>query len=149
MTKIVQKTTLQSSIEEVFDLNRNIDFHQYSASQTQEKAIAGRTSGLIELNEVVKWKGKHFGFWLTHTSKITEMNYPYFFTDEMIQGNFLFFKHQHYFQQEGDLVIQTDILEYKVPFGIIGKIFDFLFLKRYLKNFLEIRNQSIKKFTEK
>ena len=39
----------------------DIDFHQESASQTQEKAIKGVTSGQIGLGEMVTWRGKHFG----------------------------------------------------------------------------------------
>jgi len=53
MTKLQFKTLIHAPINQVFDLSRNIDFHMLSAKQTNEKAIAGRTSGLIRLNETV------------------------------------------------------------------------------------------------
>lgn len=53
MTKIQVNTTIKAPIEIVFNNCRNIDIHQYSASKTNEKAIAGRTSGLINKGETV------------------------------------------------------------------------------------------------
>ena len=74
MTTINLTTIVKAPIQKVFDINRNIDIHQNSASGTNEKAIAGVTSGLINLNETVTWRGKHFGFYLTHKSRMTAMN---------------------------------------------------------------------------
>ncbi len=150
MTTIKLKTYIKAPIEDVFNLSRNIDFHVISAKQTNEKAISGRTCGLIGLNETVTWKGKHFGMYLTHQSKITSFVSPISFTDEMIEGNFKSFKHQHIFR--GTSFSKTemlDILEYETPFRILGKIFDRLILKRYLTRFLTLRNQSIKLHLEK
>jgi len=48
-------THIKAPIQAVFDLSRDIDFHQESASKTREKAVAGRMSGLIELGETVTW----------------------------------------------------------------------------------------------
>ncbi len=143
MTTIKLKTYIKAPIEDVFNLSRNIDFHVISAKQTNEKAIAGRTFGLIELNETVTWKGKHFGLYLTHQSKITTLQSPNSFTDEMIKGNFKSFKHQHIFNTTSSETEMIDILEYETPYSILGKIFDGLILKRYLTNFLTQRNLSI------
>lgn len=79
MTKIILLTKIKAPIETVFNLSRNIDIHLLSTSHTNEKAVAGKTSGLIELNETVTWKGKHFGFYLKHSSRITEMEFPNYF----------------------------------------------------------------------
>lgn len=42
-----------------------------------------------------------------------------------------------------------DIFNYKSPFGILGKFADWLFLKRYMSNFLLKRNHLIKEHCEK
>lgn len=70
MSKIILNTKIQSDIQTVFDLARDIDLHQKSTFKTGEKAIAGRTSGLIELGETVTWKAKHLGVVQTLTTKI-------------------------------------------------------------------------------
>lgn len=149
MTQIKVTTTINTPIEIVFNNCRNIDIHQYSASKTNEKAIAGRTSGLINKGETVTWKGKHFGIYLKHQSIITEMDFPNYFVDEQLKGHFKSFKHQHFFIKKENLTIMTDILEYETPFGFFGKIFNRLLLKNHLTKFIQNRNKIIKQITEK
>ncbi len=148
MSKIHLKTIIKADIETVFDLARDIDLHQKSASQTNETAVAGKTSGLIEEGESVTWRAKHLGFYETHTSKIIEMQKLHQFTDIMLEGAFKSFKHQHVFKTNDNKTIMIDILEFESPFGVIGKIFNFIFLKNYLKNFLLKRNKIIKTLAE-
>ncbi|MBT2622476.1 MULTISPECIES: SRPBCC family protein [Chryseobacterium] len=148
MSRICLETIIKADIDVVFDLARDIDLHQKSTFKTKEKAIAGRTSGLIELNETVTWRAKHLGFYQTHTSKISSMEKPYEFTDIMLKGTFKSLKHQHLFKQEGKNTIMTDIFEFESPFNIVGKLFNTFFLKNYLKGFLLERNATIKKAAE-
>ncbi|HLP64986.1 SRPBCC family protein [Flavobacterium sp.] len=148
MTSIHLITRIKAPVQDVFDAARNIDLHQNSAYQTHEKAIAGKTSGWIELGETVTFKGKHFGIYLTHTSKIIKMEKPHFFVDKMIEGKFKSFKHLHFFEEKEGVTIMTDILEYETPFGFFGKLFDRLLLKNHLEKFLLERNQILKENTE-
>lgn len=148
MTSIHLITDIKAPMQEVFDAARNIDLHQSSAYKTQETVIAGKTSGLIELCETVTFRGKHFGVYLTHTSKIIKMEKPFSFVDEMMQGKFKSFKHFHLFEEKEGVTVMTDILEYETPFGFFGKLFDGLFLKKHLKRFLLERNHILKEHLE-
>jgi ligand-binding SRPBCC domain-containing protein len=149
MTTIHLTTKIKAPKQIVFDASRNIDIHQQSASKSDEIAIAGITSGLINLNETVTWRGKHFGFYLTHKSRITAMNFYDYFVDEMEEGKFKFFKHEHFFQEQNGITIMKDKLQYETPFGIFGQVFDSLFLKKHLINFLLERNKTLKEVSEK
>ena len=51
MPAITLTTQVNAPIETVFDLSRSIDLHVESTYQTNEKAIAGCTSGLINLGD--------------------------------------------------------------------------------------------------
>lgn len=141
-------TKISAPLQTVFDLSRNIDVHQLSASQTAEKAIAGKTSGLIGFDETVTWQGRHFGLLLTHQSRITAFEAPYYFVDEMEKGHFKSFRHEHFFEQQHGLTIMTDKLFYETPFGIFGKLFDGLVLKKHLTKFLLNRNEILQKLSE-
>jgi hypothetical protein len=92
MTTIHLTTIIKAPKQIVFDVSRNIDIHQQSAASSREKAIAGVTAGLINLNETVTWHGKHFGFYLTHKSRITAMTFYDYFADEMVEGKFKSFR---------------------------------------------------------
>ncbi|WP_320814623.1 SRPBCC family protein [Flavobacterium sp.] len=149
MTTIHLITKIKAPIETVFNNSRDITVHIKTASKTNEKAIAGISSGLIELNETVTWQGIHFGLKLQHQSKITQMQFPNHFTDEMIKGSFKSFKHEHTFTHENGTTIMEDKLMYETPFGIFGKLFDKIVLEKYLTNFLLERNRSLKILSEK
>jgi ligand-binding SRPBCC domain-containing protein len=72
------------------------------------------------------------------------MDFYDYFVDEMEEGNFKTFKHQHFFEEINGVTIMTDLLEYETPFGILSKAFDFLFLKKHLSHFIKKRNEFIK-----
>jgi ligand-binding SRPBCC domain-containing protein len=149
MPRIELFTTINAPIEVCFDTARSIDVHVASTRHTGEQAIAGRTSGLIELGETVTWRAKHFGIWQTLSSKVTALNYPSFFADEMVNGAFRAFRHEHYFTRDGKQTIMRDVFVFESPFGVLGKLANVLFLIRYMTNLLVKRNLVIKEVAEK
>ena len=148
MTLIKLETFVNEPRERVFDLARSIDLHKVSTLGTNEEAIAGKTSGLIGMNESVTWRAKHFGIYQKLTSKITEYDRPNYFADEMLKGAFAEFKHEHHFEETNDGTLMTDFFDYKSPFGILGKLADKLFLKKYMTVLLTERNRIVKEFAE-
>jgi ligand-binding SRPBCC domain-containing protein len=148
MPKIELLTEINAPIEKVFDLARSIDLHMESTKQTGEQAIAGRTSGLIEPDETVTWRAKHFGIWQTLTSKITEFDHPNFFADEMVKGAFKSFRHEHHFIKVDDHTVMKDVFVFESPFGILGRLFSWLVLTKYMTKLLEDRNRVIKEAAE-
>ncbi|MCZ4410015.1 SRPBCC family protein [Cryomorphaceae bacterium 1068] len=148
MPRIELQTEIKADIETVFDLSRSIDLHKLSTQQTNETAVAGKTSGLIGLNETVTWRAKHFGIYQHLTSKITAYDRPTYFVDEMISGAFKRFKHEHRFSATDGGTLMTDIFDYESPFGILGKLVDQLILEKYMTNLLTQRNSVVKEVAE-
>ncbi|MFD1553169.1 cell division protein [Putridiphycobacter roseus] len=148
MPRIELKTEIEAEIRIVFDLSRSIDLHKISTEHTNETAIAGKTSGLIELGESVTWRAKHFGIYHKLTSEITEFKKNEYFVDEMVEGAFKQFRHEHHFKNMNEKTIMTDYFDYVSPFGLLGKIADKLFLKKYMVELLTKRNQTITEFAE-
>lgn len=137
-------TEIDAPIERCFDLARSIDFHLAAAAHTGEQAVGGVTSGLIGLDETVTWRAKHLGVRQFLTSKITAMNQPYSFQDEMLKGAFKRMCHEHTFEERNGKTILTDKFSYESPLGILGTIADTLFLEQYMTRFLSDRNQMLK-----
>jgi len=148
MTKIKLDTYIEAPIERVFDLARSIDLHKLSTTGTNEEAIAGRTQGLIEINETVTWRAKHFGIYQNLTVQVTQMDRPNLFADRMISGAFSTMEHDHFFEREGLGTKMTDILQFTSPFGFIGELVNRLFLKKYMTKFLKSKNTELKKIAE-
>lgn len=148
MPTILLQTTIHSSIEICFDLARSIDLHMLSTADTYEKAVAGITSGLINLNETVTWQATHFGIRQELTSKITAFERPHHFRDEQQKGAFRYIIHDHYFDKVKDVVIMKDVFRFQSPFGLTGRIIDRFILFNYLRKLLIKRNNTIKEFAE-
>ena len=148
MPRIELRTEINASKEIVFDLSRSIDLHKISTEHTNEEAISGKTSGLIGMNESVTWRAKHFGITQTLTSKITEFDKPNYFSDEMVEGVFKRFKHEHHFSDSQNGMVMTDFFDYESPLGFLGRIADSLFLQKYMTELLAHRNLIIKDFAE-
>jgi ligand-binding SRPBCC domain-containing protein len=148
MAKIHLTSFIAAPIERVFDLCRSINLHQLSTASTNEKAIDGVMTGLINKNETVTWQAKHLFKTRQFTSKITEMKSPVFFTDEMIKGDFKSFHHEHHFKTVANGTIMINLLNFETPYGTLGKMLNSIFLKSYLEKFLIKRNEVIKEYAE-
>jgi len=148
MPSIELITHVNSDIQICFDLSRSIDLHKISTVKTNEKAIDGKISGLIGLNEFVTWEAKHLGVTQRLTSLITEFKEPFYFKDEQIKGVFKSIVHHHYFELKDNVVIMKDVFVFQSPFGILGKLVNVLFLKNYMFKLLKERNRVIKEYAE-
>ena len=132
----------------VFDLNRNISLHKISMEHVKEEAVGGVTSGLVNKEDTVTWKGKHLFKTRYFTSKITEMKPFETFTDKMVKGDFKFFEHQHFFKPAENGTIVIDIIKYETPYGFIGELVNKFYLSSYLEKLISHRNKVIKQYAE-
>ncbi|MED4604110.1 SRPBCC family protein [Paenibacillus validus] len=148
MPVIRMELFIEAPPELCFDLARSIDVHMLSMSGSQERAIGGRTSGLIELGETVTWEAVHFGVRQQLTAKITEMDKPHRFVDEMVKGAFARFYHEHTFMPEAEGTRMTDTFDYTSPCGPLGWLADAWFLERYMRRLLAERNAVVKRLAE-
>lgn len=148
MPTIYLNTYIKADIQTVFDLSRSVELHEKSTAHTHEKAIGGKTSGLMDLNDSVTWRAKHLGFYQKLSTQITQMKAPYFFVDEMQKGIFKSFTHRHSFESTDGGIWMRDEFIYQSPLGILGRLADVLFLKNYMRRFLIQRNQTIQQMAE-
>ena len=132
--------------EVLFDLARHIGVHKESMSKYKEDAVAGTRFGLLEKGETVTWRGKHLYRDRILRMKMTEMVRPDMYVVEQVQGGFKSLRHEYHFKtcENGSLLI--NLFHYEVKYGWFGKIMDHLVLRRYLKNILEERNQTIRDY---
>ncbi|PZD78276.1 SRPBCC family protein [Mesonia sp. K7] len=149
MRTIILETIINAPIERVFDLARSIDLHKLSTKGTNEEAIAGKTSGLIELGETVTWRAKHFGIYQNLCVVVTDYKKPYLFVDKMTKGAFSSMKHIHRFEGIKDNKTRMiDRFTFEAPLGFVGKIVESLFLESYMRKFLTEKNKELKTVAE-
>ena len=148
MPTIEIRTVIHAPPERCFDLARSVELHTLSTSSTGERAIAGRTSGLMELGDEVTWRARHLGVWQTLTSRITVFDRPRRFRDSMVRGAFSRFDHDHEFDIDGAGTVMTDRFDYEAPLGLLGRIAEIAFLNAYMRRFLQERCDVVKRVAE-
>ena len=148
MPRLTVTTVIAAPVQRCFDLARDIDLHLESLAHSGERAVAGRTSGLIGLGEEVTWRGRHFGVVQDFTSRITAFDPPRHFRDEMVRGAFRSFVHDHRFAEAGGVTRMTDVVEFQAPWGRLGRLAEALFLSRYVRRLLVQRASAIQRTAE-
>ena len=148
MPAIVLKTQIAAPIETVFDLARSVDLHVDTMSTTNERAVAGRTSGLVEMGDTVTWEATHFLVRQKLTVSIVAFERPNHFRDSMVSGAFSRFDHDHDFMVTENSTLMTDTFDFTSPFGPLGHIANYLFVTRHMRKLLETRNFVIKSIAE-
>jgi len=138
-------TSIAAPTERVFDLCRSVDAHVATAGATDERAIAGVTSGLLGLGDQVTWSARHLGRRWSLTSRITAFERPHRFRDSMVEGVFRRFDHDHEFMADGGGTLVRDVFDFTSPWGVLGRIADALLVTRHMRRFLEVRMQAIRR----
>ncbi len=148
MPTIHLTTFIAAPANVVFELSRHIGLHKESMATFKEEAVAGTRFGLIEKDETVTWRARHFFKSRLMRIKVTSMKKPEMFTDEQLQGDFKMMKHEHHFKACENGTILIDLFHFESPYGVLGQWFNNLYLTKYLRRLLEQRNKSIKDCAE-
>jgi ligand-binding SRPBCC domain-containing protein len=141
-------TEIRAPIERVFDLARDVDLHTVSMRRHGEVAVAGRTSGLLELGEEITWQARHFGMTMRLTARIIEFERPRRFRDSMVRGPFAWLHHEHRFHARNGKTVMEDVFEFASPLGPVGRLVDRFVLAPYLTRLLRARAGAIKAAAE-
>lgn len=78
--------------------------------------------------------------WMT---VITHVERPVYFVDEQRFGPYALWHHQHWFRAVEGGVEMTDEVNYAIPFGLIGRIANALFVEKELKKIFRFRYDTI------
>ena len=147
-TRIELTMVIAAPVDVCFDLARTVDVHVQSLQHTGERAVAGKTTGMLGLGEEVTWRARHFGVMHEHQSRITAFEAPRHFRDSMVRGRFRSFEHDHFFDAFQGATRMRDVLEFRSPCGWLGRLVDRFVLRRYLTRLLERRNQALRRLAE-
>lgn len=88
--------------------------------------------------QIIHYLVKPFPFvttkWVTEITHVKEGSY---FVDEQRFGPYALWHHKHFLKQVEDGVEMEDVIDYKLPFGVLGKwVHPFLVKKQLLKIFI-------------
>jgi ligand-binding SRPBCC domain-containing protein len=144
VTRIELQTLIRAPQERCFDLARSVDVHLHLAERSQERAVAGRTAGLLELGDDVTWEARHLGLTRRLAVRITQFDRPTSFRDEGEGGGIRMLVHEHLFlaRQGGTLLVDRFEVESVI------RLLDRPLLKPYFERFLRERADGLRRLAE-
>ena len=77
-------------------------------------------------------------------TEITQVEHLRYFVDEQREGPYRFWHHQHHIEAIEGGTLMTDIVSYRLPMGVLGRIAHALFVKKQLEGIFEFRYQKMK-----
>ena len=79
--------------------------------------------------------------WVTEITHVVEGQY---FVDEQRFGPYSFWHHKHFITAIENGVFMEDIVDYALPFGILGRWLHALFVEKQLRTIFEYRSEQLK-----
>ena len=76
-------------------------------------------------------------------SEIKQIKEPYSFVDEQIIGPYKFWRHYHELAVVEDKVRSVDRVDYEVPFGMLGRLLHYLFIRKTLDRIFNYRKERL------
>jgi ligand-binding SRPBCC domain-containing protein len=151
MATLVTLTSIHAPIQRCFDLARSVEVHLKGNVHFGEQVLAagGVTSGLLVLGEQVTWRARHFCVRQRLTSQITAFESPHYFQGTMLRGAFHSMQHDHYFRSiSAEETEMKDVFRFAAPVPVLGRVVEWLVLKRYMRKLLDERNAVVKEVAE-
>ena len=78
--------------------------------------------------------------WVTEITHVQEGHY---FVDEQRFGPYSLWHHKHFIKETKGGIIMEDIIDYKIPFGILGQLAQILFIKKQLITIFKFRENKL------
>lgn len=79
----------------------------------------------------------------TWVTEITHVKKPWYFVDEQRVGPYKIWHHQHHFKKIDGGVEMTDIIDYRIPYGLLGKLAHRIIVKPRLKQIFDYRKTKL------
>lgn len=81
---------------------------------------------------------------VTWVTEITHLNEPFYFVDEQRFGPYKMWHHEHIFREVDDGIIMEDIVSYALPFGFLGRIANWFFVRKKVQEIFKYRSAILK-----
>jgi ligand-binding SRPBCC domain-containing protein len=146
MQTLIFKTNIECTREELF--NFHLDSNNIKKiTPADTKVELMDDDGKSYEGKIVKIKTTKFFIPTYWEVEIKKLESPKILIDEAIKSPFKYWKHQHIFYQNGNIVELQDIIDYELPFGFLGKIVA-PFIKNDIQKMFIYRHKQTKKILE-
>lgn len=146
MKKIIKTTYINCTTQALFDFHLDSNNITKITPPNIKVELLNSDTKTFE-GKIVKIKTTKFFIPTYWEVKIDKLEEPNILIDIAIKSPFKSWKHQHIFTKKGNVSELKDIIEYELPFGILGKIIE-PFIEYDITKMFDFRHKQTKKLLE-
>jgi ligand-binding SRPBCC domain-containing protein len=140
-----RQTVLHTTIDKAWDyFSRPENLNEITPDDMQFRILTDVSGKKMHAGMIINYRIQPAPFmtfgWTTEISQSVDKR---FFVDEQRFGPYAFWHHQHHFEDKGTHVLMTDIVNYAMPLGILGRIAHAVWVKNKLKGIFDYRTHVI------
>lgn len=95
--------------------------------------------------QLIQYKVTPFpGYTTKWVTEITHVEKGHYFVDEQRFGPYALWHHKHFLKETKNGVELEDIIDYKIPFGVLGQLAHPIIVKKQLMEIFKYREQKLK-----
>jgi len=146
METFTQTSLINCTLEELFDFHLDTNnIKLITPSHTKVELIEYKEATFE--GKIIKLKTTRAWVPIDWIVKIEKYEYPNLMVDVALKSPFAFWEHQHIFTKKGSMCELKDVIKYKLPFGIVGKLIA-PFIKKDIANMFDYRHKQTKQILE-
>ncbi|QWX84910.1 SRPBCC family protein [Cellulophaga sp. HaHaR_3_176] len=142
--QLKSKQTLPITQQEAWDfLSNPSNLKIITPSSMGFEVLSGADRKMFS-GQIIQYTVSPFpGYKTRWVTEITNVNEGFYFVDEQRFGPYQLWHHKHFLKTTPNGVEMEDIIDYKVPFGILGQLANSLFIKKQLKTIFKYREEKL------
>lgn len=105
--------------------------------------ILSASDDVVQEGTRIRYRLRILGVPLTWESLITAYDERVEFADEQLSGPYAHWHHRHHFERVANGVAMTDEVEYRMPFGVLGRLVHWLVVRHQLRSIFDYRTRVI------
>lgn len=142
-TQIIRKQILKKDIKEIWDfMSSPSNLENITPKSMDFQILSKNTDQKMYPGMIIKYKVTPLLYipmtWVTEITHVKEKKY---FVDEQRIGPYKMWHHEHIFEQKNEGILMTDIITYVPPFGVVGSISNFIFIKNKINKIFDYRQE--------
>ncbi len=133
------------------DLERAFDF--FARAQNLQRItpdwlhfrFVGEPPGAIELDTRIAYRLRIAGVPVRWHTWIAHWDPPHGFVDVQERGPYAHWRHLHRLERRGDGVLMTDVVEYRLPLGPVGRLVHWAVVRAMLGRIFDHRYEAVRR----
>lgn len=145
MHRLVFKQTIPLNKEKLWDfISSPGNLNLITPSEMAFEILSELDSEKMYSGQIINYKvSPLMGIKLNWVTEITHVEEGSYFVDEQRFGPYSFWHHKHFLKEISGGVEMIDIIDYKLPFGFIGRLINQIMVKGKLNAIFEFRRKKL------